>query len=98
MQNSGDGGANPALNPNQVNININDPTKDPANPRHRHQPLNISFLEWMVSFVPLCKRIRNRSKLLIKGKERIDGLLDVFELLEKIKDVDKLKACLFDDN
>jgi len=66
--------------------------KDPK----RSRKINITFWDYIKSYVWKSKSLNKKLVLIQEGMERINERLDIFNVLRKLREVDKLKVLLFE--
>jgi len=59
--------------------------------------INLSFCEYLRSFLPGNKGVKQKIKILQDGIKRIDERLDIFNVLKKLRELDKLKFLLIEN-
>lgn len=62
----------------------------------KNPDLNISAIEYFRSFFSQEKELKKKFKIVKEGQRRIEERLDVFNILKKFREIDKLKALLLD--
>lgn len=59
--------------------------------------INLSFSEYLRSFFSKSKEIKEKMNILNEGIKRIDERLDIFNLFKKLREFDKLKLLLLEN-
>mgnify|MGYP006976767283 CR=1 FL=1 len=61
-----------------------------------HSKIRMTPFEYMRCFFSKDEKLIKKREMLKEGKKRIEERLDVFNILKKMREIDKLKALLFD--
>ena len=72
--------------------------QDPYSKPKDKDKVELNVLEWLLSLCKVSKRINSEKSLLDRGSRAILKQLDVFYLLNKLQEIDKLKSCLLNDD
>lgn len=60
--------------------------------------VNISYFEYLSSFVSKSETIKGKMAIINAGFETLENRLDVFNLLKKLRDIDKIKGLILDSD
>lgn len=63
-----------------------------------HNKIDITFWEYLKSFISKDPKIQKKMKVLNEGIKQIETRLDIFNLLKKLDELDKLKILLLQDH
>jgi hypothetical protein len=58
--------------------------------------INITFLEYLTSFVYKSESTKHKIRIINAGLEMLDNRMDVFNIMKKLRDVDKMKGLFMD--
>jgi len=65
---------------------------------YEEEEINISFVEYVFSFFRKDERTAEKMAILNKGMKDISERLDIFNIMRKFREIDKLKALLLEDD
>lgn len=70
----------------------------PKKPKKLKRPkvVSISIFEYMISFVSRSKSTKEKMAILYEGLDALNSRLDIFNMLKKLRDLDKVKSLIFD--